>query len=197
MALSTALMLAPTAIKLGNRAFGGGSKPSAYEKELGSMADIFGADAKGPITDNRMFTSGKTMLDERDRDNRRAINNSSAITGSTDEAKLANMDNSNKSYNQGLNQLLEMASRFRDQSRNRYMNVLGAKEGARRSRQSEYNQNFDGIVDGIGQATKAFAMTDLFDPGGSRGGAGSWGDGSNKLLNPGGFGGGTAAQMFR
>ncbi|MEX0660494.1 MAG: hypothetical protein WEA58_11475 [Balneolaceae bacterium] len=162
MALSTALMLAPSAIKLGSNLLGGGSKPSDFENRLGRMADIFESDAAAPITENREFKSGKTLLDQRDRDNRKMINNQSAITGGTDEAKLANTESANESYNQGLNQLLSIASRFKDRSQDRHLNLLGAAENARANRVSQYGQNLNSILDPVSEAGKAFAMADLF-----------------------------------
>lgn len=162
MALSTALMLAPPALKLGARALGIKSRPSNFEKSLLRMADIFEQDATAPLTENREYKTGKAALDERDRLNRRRINNRSAITGGTNEAKIATMDSSNRSYSNALNQLLNFASRFRDRSQNRYMNTLSAAEAARQGRVGQFNAQMNSIMDPIGEAGRAFAMADVF-----------------------------------
>lgn len=163
MALSTALMLAPPALRLGANVTGiGKSGPTDFENELGRMAELFKAESSQPVTDTRAFRSGKTLLDERDRDNRRAISNTSAVTGGTDEAKLATIDNANRTFNQGLQQLLSHAERIKQQNRSRYLNTLGAQESARQNRIAGDQQAFNDILNPLSQAGQAFAMADLF-----------------------------------
>lgn len=161
MGLSTAAMLLPTALKLGFQKFGG-SKPSAYEKKLRSMAEMMGTEAFQPATDTRAYQSGKSQLDARDDDNRKAINNQSAVTGATDEAKLATIDSSNKSYNQGLQNLLSYADQVKNQNQQKYLNIIGAQEGARAGRVQQYNQNLNNIMDPLSNAMTAFSMADVF-----------------------------------
>lgn len=161
MPLATGLMLAPSAIKIADSLFGGGS-PSAYEKELFKMADVFKAEAAKPLTSSREFTSGRSILDSQDKRNRKAVNASAATTGATDEARLANMQGSNEAYNQGINQLLAHAAQMRDRNRNQYMNLLGAGESAKQNRQGRRQQQFAQILDPLSQAGAAFKMADMF-----------------------------------
>ena len=141
---------------------GGGSRPSEFENRLGSMAGMLEEQAFQPVQNTTTFKTGKSQLDERDRDNRKAIDNQSAVSGSTDEAKIASMDGANQSYNRGLQDLLSYSQRVRDQNQQRFLNVLGAQEGARQNRTQQYNQNLNSILDPLQQAGQAFAMADVF-----------------------------------
>jgi len=126
------------------------------------MADIFGNEAKAPVTQSRAFQSGKSELDARDKKNRRAINNQSAVFGATDDAKLATVQNSNENYNSGLNQLLAFASRLKDVNMSRYLNTMGAAEGARQGRLAKDQNAWANILNPLSQAGQALAMSKLY-----------------------------------
>lgn len=164
--ITIGLMAGPPLIKGLNAAFGlGKSKPSKYEKKMMNMADIFGEESTLPITETRAFQSGKSQLDARDEDNRRAINNASAVSGATDEAKLANMQNSNESYNRGMQNLLGYAERVRNRNRGQYMNLLGSLEGLKSNRQNRRSQQLSSILDPLSQAGQAMYMADMLESG--------------------------------
>ncbi len=161
------------------------------------MAEMMGMQAFQPVQNTTAYQTGKSQLDERDRDQRKAIDNQSAVSGSTDESKIARLDSSNKNYNRGLQNLLAFSQRVRDQNQNRYLNVLGAKNLAKQNRVRQFNQNLDNIMDPLQSAAAAFNMADVFSKGDKTKTLGNWGDGSSKLIYPGGFGGGTSADVIR
>lgn len=163
MALSTALMLAPTVLRTAGNLFGiGKSKKSDYEKNILSMADMFGSDAKGQLTETSAFKAGQTVLNDRDQKVRKNIENQGAVAGATDESKLASVEGANNSYNQGVNQLLQFSNRMRDLNRSRYLNTLGAAEGAKQNRLAKDEQSWANILNPLGQAGNAMAMSELF-----------------------------------
>lgn len=163
MSLSTALMLAPSVLRTGSNLLGiGKSKKSDYEKKLLNMSDVLGQEAFSPVTETTAFKSGQSMLDARDKNVRRGINNQSAAAGSTDESKIGQMDSANENYNQGLNQLLQYAERLKDMNKSRYMNSLGAAEGAKQNRLAKDEQSWANILNPLGQAGQAMAMSELF-----------------------------------
>lgn len=166
MAIETAaLMLAPTGLRIASNILGKGGKPSEYEEQLFRMADIFGSAASVPLTETRAFKSGMSILDEKDDENRRAINNASAVSGSTDEARLANMQDSNENLNRGINRLLEFAKRAKDRNQRLQLSYLGAGERARQNRLNQRQKQFGAVLDPLGEAAGSFAMADLFGPG--------------------------------
>lgn len=153
MALSTALMLAPTALRTVSNVTGiGKAGQSDLEKQLMSMAEVFKAEGMAPVTETTAFKTGQSQLDNRDRRNRTAINNSAAGSGATDEAKIATMGSANDSYSQGLMQLLNYATQIRDQNRGRYLNTIGAADSAKNARIGRNNQAWDSILGPLSQA---------------------------------------------
>jgi len=166
MAIGTAALinLAPIALKGISGALGiGKNKPTQQERRLLSMADLFGAEASRPLTETRAFKSGMSVLGERDKKNRKAIDNQSAVTGATDEAKLATIQDSNESLNTGLQRLLDYAERSRAINRSQEMNALNMGSQLAQNRRVQSMQNLNSIFDPLSAATKAFTMSDLFD----------------------------------
>jgi len=170
MALSTALMLAPSAIKLSSNLFGWNEgKKTPYEKRISSMADMLGNELSKPLTESTAFKSGRAMLDKRDKRNRQRIDSSSAAVGATDESRIGKMQGANEGYNQGLLNLLNHAFNLRRQDQGRYLNILGAQEGARQNRIAGAHNNLKNITHPLSGVGQALAMADIFGNKGTSG----------------------------
>lgn len=173
---------APSLISAGANLFRRERGPSPYEEELTRAAQIFNDQASAPLTDNRAYQSGKRQLDQADDRNREAINNRSAATGATDEARLAGIESANQTYADSLNQLLSRAQQYRDVMRDRYLNVIGQGENARLNREyqddARFQQGLQSIVGPLGKASQAFLMSDVF------GGDGGVSPGSTPAARP-------------
>ena len=166
MPIGTAAALLPTAINLGANLFGNRRK-SGYERQLGRMADMFEAEGAKPITENRDFKSGMKIVGERDRRNRRAVNDRSAATGATDESRIATMQSANEQVDQNISRLLQNAQRYRDLMRNRALRTRGMQEQAKQIRNQQFGQKVNSIVQPLGQAMNAFNMAGVFNTGGN------------------------------
>ena len=162
MALGTAASLLPTAVNVGMNIFGNRRK-SGFEKRLNRMADLFEAEGAKPITENRDFKSGMKIVGERDRRNRRAVNDRSAATGATDESRIATMQSANEQVDQNINRLLQNAQRYRELMRNRALNTRAMQEKAKQFRDQQFGQKVNNIVQPLGQAMNAFNMAGVFD----------------------------------
>jgi hypothetical protein len=156
-----AASLAPTAIN----AFANivGSKPSPYERKLSKYATMFEEEGAKPITENRSFKSGMKTVEQYDKRNRKAINNKSAASGATDEAKIASMNSANQSRDQFIDRLLNNAQRYRSLMQDKALQTLGQLEGARQNRNFQFGQKVNSITQPLGQAANAFTMSQLFD----------------------------------
>lgn len=139
-----------------------GNRQSPYEKKLSSMADIFEEQASGPATDTQVFQEGKRELDESDDRRREQVQNSSAASGATDEARLASMEDSNEVYADAYNRLMSRAKQYQDQMRQRYMQTIGQQEQARRASDAQFQKKVNSITRPLGQASRAFLMSDIF-----------------------------------
>lgn len=140
----------------------GKSKSSPEEQKLFQMSELFGSESSVPLTETTAFKSGKSILDQRDRDNRKAINNQSAVSGATNEAKLASMNASNRSYNDSLQRLLSYAQGQKNRNQSMYLNTLGALNTMRNQRQAQNEQRWSSILDPISQAGQSMMMADIF-----------------------------------
>lgn len=166
MGLSTALMAAPSVFKLGSNLLGlNKGRKSDAEKRINSMTNMLGEEISKPLTETTGFKTGKGMLDTRDRKNRKAVNNNAAVSGATDESKVANMSASNDSYNEGLQSLLSFADRLRRRNRSRYLNLLGTGENMRQNRIAGAQQNLNNVLNPLGNAGKALYMADMLSGG--------------------------------
>lgn len=162
--LQIGAMLAPTAVNLGANLLRR-DKPSPYEQQLSRMATMFESEADSPITENREFKSGMKVVDQYDKQNRRAINNQSAASGSTDEAKIASMGSANQSRDMNIDRLLNNARRYRSLMQNRALQTGGMLENARQNRNAQWQQGLQSITQPLGQASNAFMMSSLFGGG--------------------------------
>lgn len=159
---TVAAALAPTAIKLGAN-FLREDKPSKYEKSLSSLADIYEKQADAPLDQNRTFKEGKRQLDRADEKNRESIQNSSATTGATDEARLASMENNNEAYGAALSRLFNTAERYRSRMRSRYLNTIARKEQAGQARDARFQRDLNNVIQPFSKASSTFLMSKLFD----------------------------------
>ena len=176
--------LLPTAINMGANLFG--NRESPYEQKLSSMAQMFEGEAAKPITQNREFQSGMKIADRYDQDNRKAINNQSAVTGSTDEAKLGMIETANRARDEQVSRLLSNASRYRSLMQNKALRTYGALNQAGMQRNQQFGQRMNQITQPLGQASSAFLMSRAFggnDQGQGMGEAGGPGA-LNTLFNP-------------
>jgi hypothetical protein len=153
--------LLPTVAKLGANLFRDRS-PSPYERQLSRYAQMFDAEASVPLTDNRMFQSGISQIDERDRRNRQAVTNRAAATGGTDESRIASMQSANQAYNSAFQRLMDSAQRYRNLMRNRHMQTLGQQEQAGHFRNMAFNEDVDRIVQPLGRTINSFLLSDIF-----------------------------------
>jgi len=156
-----AAALAPTAIKLVTNLFRK-NKKSSYEKRLSGLADIYQQQAQSPLDENRIFKEGKRQIDRADEKNREALQNSSAATGATDEARLANMEGNNEAYGAALSRLFNSAQRYRDRNQSRYLNTLGQLEGAGQARDQKFQFDLNNIVKPLSGAANSFLLSSLF-----------------------------------
>lgn len=160
-AAQLAISSAPSLINLGANLLGG-DRETEYQQELSSMADLFKEQASAPVTENRAFKSGKQQLDRADERRRDRIEESSAATGSTNEADLAATGEANEVYSDSLNQLMGRARQYRDQMRTRYLNTLGAEQKADRAADQRFARKVNQITKPFGAASRAFLMSDMF-----------------------------------
>jgi hypothetical protein len=168
--LGYSLMAAPSAIKLLGGLTGlGKSKPSPEEKKLFRMNELFGDESSVPLTETTAFKSGKSMIEQRDRDNRTAINDNSAASGRTNEAKLSSMNASNRNYNNSLQRLLRLSQNEQNRNRGMYLNTLSGLHSMRNRRKAQNRARWGSILDPIGQAGQALTMAEMMfgDSGGS------------------------------
>lgn len=135
-----ALAAAPTGVKLLNELFNP-SRESEYEKKLREMQMRLEGDANAPVTQNRVYTEGKSVIDQADTQNRESIGNVVGGGNVTNEAKLAGMDDANSSYMAALNRLMSNAQRFREFSAGQSMNALGSLENAKNNRLTTRQNN--------------------------------------------------------
>lgn len=161
MPIQTAAMFAPSLINLGMNLFGN-NKKSPLEKKYKRMADLFETEGNQAITENRDFKSGMKIVDSYDKKDRRAINNQSAVTGATDEAKIATMQSANESRDSNINRLLQNAQRYRELMQNKAIRTRGLQHQAKEQRNYQFGQKVNSIVQPLGQATNAFMMSNMF-----------------------------------
>ena len=162
MPLGTAAALLPTAVSLGANLLGN-RRPSGFEKRLNRMADIFESEGSKPITENRDFKAGMKLVGERDKRNRRAIDNRSAVTGATDESRIATLQSANEQVDANIGRLLQNAQRYRELMQNRALRTRGMKEQAKQFRNQQFGQKLNSIVQPLGQAMNAFNMAGVFN----------------------------------
>jgi len=163
-ALQIGAMLAPTAISAGANLFRS-NKQSPYEQQLSRMATLFEQEGSAPVTQNREFKSGMKIVDERDRENRRAIDNQSAASGTTDEAKLGHIQTANRSRDANIDRLLNNARRYRQIMQSRALQTSGMLEQARQSRNQDFQGSLQSIINPLGNAANAFVLSDMFGGG--------------------------------
>ena len=155
---------APTAIKTLNQVFNP-SQESEYEKKVNSMAELFGEQAKAPITENTAYKSGKSVIDSRDKKSRERTDNTLGAGNVTSEGKLAGMQDNNEVYAQMLNGLMSRAQRFKEASQGRYMNALGLGEYIKNNRLNQRANSDASMIGGLSQGLNAFLLS------GAQGGA--------------------------
>lgn len=155
---------APTAIKAGANLLRGDRK-SPYERELSKMAGIFKEQASAPVSENRAYKEGKRQVDRQDEKNRESIQNSSTITGATDEARLASVEDNNEVYADAMSRLFSTAQAYRDRMRDRYLNTLGAQQTARQATNAEFQRKLGGIIDPLSRGAQSFLLSDMFSDG--------------------------------
>ena len=160
-ALQLGAMLAPTAIS-GLSNLLGNNRQSPYERQLSRMATLFEQEGSAPVTQNREFKSGMKIVDERDRENRRAIDNQSAASGTTDEAKLGHIQTANRSRDSAIDKLLNNARRYRQIMQSRALQTSGMLEQARQSRNQDFQGGLQSIINPLGKAANAFVLSDMF-----------------------------------
>lgn len=131
--------------------------PSAYEKKLGQLADYLGEQASLPYLQTREGRSGMRMLDEADERNRQQATSQGIRTGQTDEAKLSGVDSANRAYASGVNRLIHGADRHRGRMMSQQMRLLGAAEQAKMGREQEWQQQIQGISQGLGGAAQGYS----------------------------------------
>ena len=180
--LQLGAMVAPTAVNLTANLFRR-NQPSPYEQQLSRMASLFESEAESPITENREFKSGMKLVDRSDEQNRRAINNQSATSGATDEAKIATMGSANETRDMNIDRLLNNARRYRSLMQNRALQTGGMLENARQNRNAQWQQGLQSITQPLGQASNAFIMSSLFGGGEDLTGQG----GTPEIASAGGF----------
>lgn len=163
--LGTALGVGSSLAKLGVNAFGlNKGRKSDAERQVESMVKMLGEDISKPLTETTGFKTGKGVLNKRDRKNRKAINNNAAVSGATDESKIANMSSSNEAYNSGMANLLNAAFRLRDRNRSRYLNLLGVGENMRNNRMAKSQAAWNNVLNPLSSAGKSLMMANmLFD----------------------------------
>lgn len=159
---SLGLSLVPSAINaLGNLLHG--DSDSDYENKLSRMAQLFKRKANRPIDETEVFQQGEHRLDQRAREQRDRIQNSSATSGATNEARLGAMENVNEAYQQGLNNLFARSHQRKQQMRSRYLDVLGAKHRADQRAEADFQRKLGAATSGLQGATNAFMLSQIFN----------------------------------
>lgn len=125
------------------------------------MATMLKGEYQQPLTERSEYKSGKRSLDVRDKKNREGLNNLMGAGNVTNEAKLSTMQESNEAYGAGLNQLMQNVNRFREFSKNRYLNTMGLADQAKRNRVNSFNNNLNSILTPLSQAGGALASAEL------------------------------------
>lgn len=153
-ALQIGAALLPTALNFGANMFG--NKPTEFEKKMSSMAQMFEGEAAKPINENREFKSGMKIAERYDQDNRKAINNQSAVTGSTDEAKLGMMESANRARDEQVNRILQNAARYWDLMQNKAVRTFGVASQLNNQRNQQFGERMNAITEPLGKSIAAY-----------------------------------------
>lgn len=168
MALSLAaqagISAAPTALKFLKEKIDP-SRPSAYEKQLSRFMELYQGQAEQPVTENRVFKSGKREIDARDKKNREQVANVVGAGNVTNEVKLAGMQDANENYGSALNRVISNAQLFKEYSQGRVLNLAGMQEQAKQNRVAQDQQNTAAWLNPLSKAANAFVTADAFGEG--------------------------------
>lgn len=167
-AAQAGIALAPTAIKGLNEVFNP-SQASDYENKLANFMDIYEGNASDPVTENRVYRTGKREINARDKKNREQINNVVGAGNVTNEVKLAGMDAANETYAAAINRLMNNAQRYKEFSQGKVLQLAGMKEQAKQNRLGQRQQKTASWMGPLSSAANAFLMSDALGDGGTGG----------------------------
>ena len=164
MPLSTAAQVGVASIPTGIKAFNeliNPSKPTGYEKKLAKLAEMFGNQASMPVTQNSAFTEGKSVLDAKDKKNRKNVANMTGAGNVTNEVKLTAMNNANDSYAQAISRLIGNAQRFKQAMTGQQINAMSLQENAKQGRLANRQSNTASFIQPMQSAINSFLFSDL------------------------------------
>jgi hypothetical protein len=165
--LPIATSLAPTLIKGGLQALGG-SKQSPMEKKYKSMMDVLEGKLDQPLQSRGEYKRGRAEILSADERNKEKAENVVGAGNYTNDAKLAVMESTNKTFGSQLNDLMSNVASIRDMDQSRLLGVMQALQGAKAQRVSEYNQKLGSILDPLAEAGGAWLQAELNAPSGGK-----------------------------